>query len=374
MEHQHTLASAVSISGVGLHTGVEVNLRLNPAPANTGIVFKRMDLEGFAIEARAKNVARVSYATSLMKKGVLISTTEHLLSALAGSNVDNVYAEIDNLELPIMDGSALPFVQLVARAGLRRQRASRTYAKVLEPVEVIEGTKRIAVYPSDTFRITYRIAFRHPLIGDQALDFAPSQETYEADIAPARTFGFIEEVEMLRRSGLVRGGSLENAVVLTREGVLNPEGLRFSDEFCRHKVLDLVGDLVLLGHPLIGHVVAERAGHAMHFALVARLLREKNAWAVANAAELEPEAARSFVAIGRESGSMTGQHAFPNDECGMMNDELSTAFHKYDDAPLPCPSPGAPRHPLPGGPRGEGPNHKANEPSPAGRGRRARAG
>jgi UDP-3-O-[3-hydroxymyristoyl] N-acetylglucosamine deacetylase len=270
---------------MGLHTGVPVNVRLVPAAANTGIIFKRTDLEGFVIEARAKHVARVSYATSLMKKGVLISTTEHLLSALAASGVDNVVIEIDNLEVPILDGSALPFLRLIAKAGLRRQRARRTYAKILKPVEVVEGTKRIAVYPSDTFRITYRIAFAHPLIGEQSLDFAPAEGNYEVEIAPARTFGFLEEVEMLRKSGLVRGGSLENAVVLTREGVLNPEGLRFPDEFCRHKILDIIGDLALLGHPLIGHVEADRAGHALHSALVNRLLREKDTWTPVHSSE-----------------------------------------------------------------------------------------
>lgn len=289
MEHQQTIASPAGTSGIGLHTGVPVNLRLVPAPANTGIVFRRTDLEGFSIEAHARNVARVSYATSLMKKGVLISTTEHLLSALAAANVDNVVVEIDNLELPILDGSALPFIRLIAQAGLRRLRARRTYAKVLKPVEVVDGPKRIAVYPSTGFCITYRIAFLHPLIGEQTLEFFPARGNYETEIAPARTFGFIEEVEMLRKSGLVRGGSLENAVVLTREGVLNPEGLRFPDEFCRHKVLDLVGDLALLGRPLIGHVVATRAGHAMHIALLARLLREKGALAVVNFPEIEPK-------------------------------------------------------------------------------------
>jgi len=283
--NQQTVASPISITGMGLHTGVPVNVRLVPAAANTGIIFKRTDLEGFVIEARAKHVARVSYATSLMKKGVLISTTEHLLSALAASGVDNVVIEIDNLEVPILDGSALPFLRLIAKAGLRRQRARRTYAKILKPVEVVEGTKRIAVYPSDTFRITYRIAFAHPLIGEQSLDFAPAEGNYEVEIAPARTFGFLEEVEMLRKSGLVRGGSLENAVVLTREGVLNPEGLRFPDEFCRHKILDIIGDLALLGHPLIGHVEADRAGHALHSALVNRLLREKDTWTPVHSSE-----------------------------------------------------------------------------------------
>jgi UDP-3-O-[3-hydroxymyristoyl] N-acetylglucosamine deacetylase len=233
-----------------------------------------------------RNVARVSYSTSLMRKGVLISTTEHLLSALAASQVDNVFVEIDNLELPIMDGSALPFVRLIEQAGLRRQRAQRTYAKVLKPVEIVDGPKRIAVYPAPVLRITYRIAFPHPVIGEQSFDFIPSRDNYQAKIAPARTFGFMEEVETLRKSGLVRGGSLENALVLTREGVLNPEGLRFPDEFCRHKVLDVIGDMALIGHPVVAHVVAERAGHAMHIALVSRLLREKSAWTLSTSDEI----------------------------------------------------------------------------------------
>jgi UDP-3-O-[3-hydroxymyristoyl] N-acetylglucosamine deacetylase len=278
LDYQHTIGSPASIAGVGLHTGVAVRVNLSPAPPNTGVVFSRIDLEGFLIEAQARNVARVSYATSLMKKGVLISTTEHLLSALAAANVDNVLVEVDNLELPIMDGSAQPFIRLISKAGLKRQRARRSYARVLRPVEVVDGAKRIAVYPANIFRATYHIAFPHPLIGEQSVEFTPGETSYETEIAPARTFGFIAEVEMLRANGLIRGGSLENAVVLTPEGVMNPEGLRFPDEFCRHKVLDIIGDLALLGHPLLGHVVAERAGHAMHIALITRLLREKDAW------------------------------------------------------------------------------------------------
>lgn len=292
MEFQHTLASSVSLTGIGLHTGVPVTLRLTPAPTNTGIVFKRTDLDNFPIEALARNVARVSYATSLMKKGVLISTTEHLLSALAAAQVDNVFAEIDNLELPIVDGSALPFFKALGKAGRRRQRARRSFARVLKPVEVVEGSKRIAVYPAESFRVTYRIAFPHPLIGEQSLEYVSGRSNYESEIAPARTFGFYEEVEMLRKSGLIQGGSLENAVVLTRDGVMNPEGVRFPDEFCRHKVLDIIGDLALLGHPLIGHVVAERAGHAMHVALVDKLLRHKEAWETVTSAALEPRKAR----------------------------------------------------------------------------------
>jgi UDP-3-O-[3-hydroxymyristoyl] N-acetylglucosamine deacetylase len=285
LANQHTLATPVSVCGIGLHTGVKVNLRLCPAPGNTGILFRRTDLEGFTIEALSRNVARVSYATSLMKKGVLISTTEHLLSALAGLDVDNVLVEIDNLELPILDGSARPFVELIAQAGIRRQRANRSFVKILRPVEVIDGTRRIVVYPADTFHVTYRIVFPHPLIGAQSIEFATGSSDYAAEIAPARTFGFLEELEMLRRNGLIRGGSLENAVVLDRTGVINPEGLRFPDEFCRHKLLDLIGDFALLGRPLIGHVVAERAGHAMHAQLVSRLLRERNSWRLVSSPE-----------------------------------------------------------------------------------------
>jgi UDP-3-O-[3-hydroxymyristoyl] N-acetylglucosamine deacetylase len=266
---------------------------LLPARANQGIVFRRTDLEGFEIEAQARNVARVSYATSLMKRGVLISTTEHLLSALAASGVDNVVVEIDNLELPIMDGSAEPFVRMIDEAGVRPERARRRYAKVLKPVEVVDGAKRIAVYPSDSFRITYRISFPHPLIGEQSFEFSSAQAQYAVEVAPARTFGFVEEIEMLRENGLIRGGSLENAVVLTCDGVMNP--LRFPDEFCRHKVLDLIGDLALLGHPLIGHVVADRAGHAMHFALVSSLLRNRNAWTLVTSRE--PESSKAAQAL-----------------------------------------------------------------------------
>lgn len=287
MVNQHTIARKVDIAGIGLHTGVTVNLCLVPAPVNTGIVFRRTDLEGFRIEARVRHVAHVSYATSLMKKGVLISTTEHLLSALSASGVDNVYIDLDNLEVPIVDGSALPFLRIIVGAGLRRQRAKRSYVKVLQPIEIVEGAKRIALYPSPRLCISYRIVFSHRSIGDLSFQFTPATDDYSKEIAPARTFGFLEEVEMLRKSGLIKGGSLENAVVLSRDAVLNPEGLRFPDEFCRHKVLDVIGDLALLGRPLIAHVEAERAGHAMHVALVERLLSEKDSWELVDSDESE---------------------------------------------------------------------------------------
>lgn len=297
MGQQHTLASEVSLSGIGLHTGVTVNVRLLPAPVHTGVVFKRTDLDGFTIEAQSRHVARVSYATSLMKKGVLISTTEHLLSALAGLGVDNAVVEIDNLELPIVDGSALPFVKLILQAGLRPQRARRAYAKILKPLELSEGSKKIAVYPADTFAVSYSIDFPHPVIGTQSLDFTPNAGSYERTIAPARTFGFLAEVEMLLKSGLVKGGSLENVVVLDPEKVMNPEGLRFPDEFCRHKILDLIGDISLFGHPLMGHVVAVRAGHAMHAQLVSQLLRRKDCWALTTSPPLSSNTSISAAAV-----------------------------------------------------------------------------
>ena len=296
IEKQQTLAGQARVTGIGLHTGTAVNLTLSPAPANSGIIFRRTDLEGFSIRAHAKAVARVSYATSLMRNGVLISTTEHLLSALAALGVDNVYADLDNLEVPIMDGSALPFVREILKSGVKQQRARRQHIQIIEGVEIQDGAKRIAAYPSERFRITCSIDFPHPLIGNQALEWSPNSGDYAGEIAPARTFGFIDEVEKLRAAGLVRGGSLENAVVLSQDAVLNPEGLRFADEFCRHKALDLIGDLALLGHPMIGHIVAHRAGHAMHYALVSRLLQEKKAWRFVDSFAIHPQTSSRLTA------------------------------------------------------------------------------
>lgn len=275
---QRTLADRVTFSGVGLHTGVRVNATLEPAPANTGIVFRRTDLESFPIKALAANVARVAYATSLMRKGVLISTTEHLLSALAALRVDNVYVDIDNVEVPILDGSALPFAQGILRVGLKNQRGRRSWFEVVKPVEIQDGARRIAIFPSPVFRVTCGIDFPHALIGAQEVDWSADDDTFVDQIAPARTFQFLDKVQELRDAGLVRGGSLENAIVLSEDGVLNPEGLRFRDEFCRHKTLDLIGDFALLGHPVAGHVVSHRGGHALHYALVSRLLQDKRAW------------------------------------------------------------------------------------------------
>jgi UDP-3-O-[3-hydroxymyristoyl] N-acetylglucosamine deacetylase len=267
----------VECEGVGLHSGAPVRLRILPAPAGSGIRFRRTDLDGFEIEALGRNVARVSYATSLMKKGVLISTTEHLLSALIGTGIDNAIIELDNLELPILDGSAQPFVEMVLRAGVRKQRRPRTYMKITRELELREGNKFIAVYPANTYSVSYSINFPHPLIGEEVFRVELTNGSYLREIAHARTFGFLHEAEAMRQQGLIRGASTENAVVLTRDAVLNPP-LRFRDEFVRHKVLDLIGDLALVGKQILGSIVADRAGHAMHTALVSRLLRDHSLW------------------------------------------------------------------------------------------------
>jgi UDP-3-O-[3-hydroxymyristoyl] N-acetylglucosamine deacetylase len=252
-------------------------MRILPAPPGTGIVFRRADLDGFEVEANIRNVARVSYATSLMKKGVLISTTEHLLSACIGLGVDNAYVELDNLELPILDGSAQPFIELIQKAGLRKQRRPRRYMKILRELEMREGNKFISVYPADSYSVSYSINFPHPLIGKETFQVELSNGSYLRKIAAARTFGSREDEKAMRNMGLIRGASRENCIVLTRDGVENGP-LRFSDEFVRHKVLDLVGDLALLGKPILGKIVADRAGHAMHTALVSRILRDKTLW------------------------------------------------------------------------------------------------
>jgi UDP-3-O-[3-hydroxymyristoyl] N-acetylglucosamine deacetylase len=277
LKQEQTIRSAVECSGVGLHSGAPVNLRILPAPAGSGIIFRRVDLEGFEVEAISRNVARVSYATSLMKRGVLISTTEHLLSALIGTGIDNAIIELDNLELPILDGSARPFLDLIHKVGIRKQRRGRVYLRILRELELREGNKFIAVYPAENYSVSYTVNFPHPLIGRESFSVDLSDGNYLSEIAPARTFGFLHEAEAMRQQGLIRGASKENAIVLTQEGIMNPP-LRFADEFVRHKVLDLIGDLALLGKQILGNVVADRAGHAMHTALVSRLLRDRTLW------------------------------------------------------------------------------------------------
>ena len=286
---EQTIQSEISFSGVGLHSGAMVAMRLVPAPAGSGIVFRRTDLDNFEIPATGRNVAKVSYATSLMRQSVLIQTTEHLLSALIGFGVDNVIVEVDNLEVPILDGSALPYVQAFQATGLRQQRRRREYLKVLKAVEVRDGSKFIGVYPGTVYGIDYTIAFPQP-IGCESFRGDLAVGDYINLIAPARTFGFKEDEPMLRNMGLIRGASEACAIILSKQGVQNGP-LRFVDEFVRHKVLDLIGDLALAGRRIQGHVVAERAGHAMHTALVQRLMRDRSAWELAHGYDEVPEPA-----------------------------------------------------------------------------------
>lgn len=295
---EQTIEAPIELSGVGLHSGAPVTMRLLPAPGGSGIVFRRTDLDNFEIPANGRNVAKVSYATSLMRQGVLISTTEHLLSALVGMGVDNVIVELDNLELPILDGSGLPFIDLLREAGIQESRRLRRYMRILRPISVDANGKSVAILPSDGFQLRCHNFFAHPLVGEQTLELDVTPQTYAREIAPARTFGFEYELDQMRDMGLIRGASLDNAICFTRDGVANPGGLRFTDECCRHKALDLIGDLALIGRPLLGCVVAEKAGHAMHVALVNKLMSDPSLYEIVTLdrnAAIKPKLAHAFV-------------------------------------------------------------------------------
>ena len=279
MIKQTTLGSSVETDGVGLHTAVPVKVRLTPAPPDTGYVFRRTDLGGFEIPATVESVAHCGYATTLMRTGVMLSTVEHLLSALRGLGVDNVYIDVDNLEIPILDGSAEVFAEMI------EQPLARRALLVREKVSFQQGDRRISVEPGDHYEIDCLIDFPHPLIGVQKFSLHLNDGAFSREIAAARTFGFTHEIEALRRANLIRGGSLDNAIVLTPNGMLNETGLRFRDEFVRHKILDIIGDLALLGMPIVGKVVAERSGHIMHAGLMSKLLRMRSAWDIVDMPE-----------------------------------------------------------------------------------------
>ena len=295
MRFETTTHRPVEARGVGLHSGVDVSIRILPAPKGAGIVFVRTDLNRFAIPASWKYVARVSYATSLMRQGVLLSTTEHILSVFYGMEIDNAFIEIDSLEAPILDGSGRPFVELLERAGRRQLRRKRRYLRIRRPVEVRDDGRRITILPADSFRITCLTDFGHPLAARAEIDLDLIPARYAREIAPARTFGFQHDLDRMRDMGLIRGASLDNAICFTPAGVLNGGGLRFPDECCRHKVLDLIGDLALIGRPLLGHVIAERAGHAMHTALVAKIMNDRSTYELLTLDQLATEAARALV-------------------------------------------------------------------------------
>lgn len=280
IRNQRTLMNTIRLRGIGLHSGKNVRMQIHPAPVDTGIIFVRTDLGDAEIIAVAANTGATSYATSLNQNGAEVKTVEHLLSALAGLNIDNAVVELDSAEVPIMDGSAGPFLRLIAEAGIRNQEKVQPVLKILKPVFVREGNKQLAVWPADYPGISYFIDFNHPMLKEQSLQYAPSEESYMREIADARTFGFMSDVKTLQANGLARGASLDNAVALGEDAVLNKEGLRFNDEFVRHKILDLVGDFSLVGMPVIGHIVAHKSGHAMNARMISMLLNSPQSWII----------------------------------------------------------------------------------------------
>jgi len=286
---RRTLAAERVIEGVGLHTGEHCRLRLVPAAAETGIVFVRADLGGVRIPALLENAGPSFYATVLQKDGASVSTIEHLMAALYALQVDDLEVEMDAAEAPILDGSSRPFVATILDAGFREHDAERAYIHVVRPLTVAHEDKRISVHPCTEYRVTYAIDFEHPALGYQELTASLWRaDQFEEKLAPARTFTFESEIAALRARGLARGGSLENAVVVGKDGILNPP-LRFPDEFVRHKMLDLTGDLSLLGHPLRGHVVAYRAGHDLHSRLARAIAESPDAWYLAPWSEIAAE-------------------------------------------------------------------------------------
>jgi len=297
MDAQRTLKRQISCAGIGLHSGHKVTLTLKPAAADTGIRFRRTDLD-VEIPANVREVSSVQHATVLGKGGATVETVEHLLAALVSAGVDNVVVELNHREVPIMDGSSAPFLYLLQEAGIKKLASNRKYLKILKPVQVATGdNKRIAIYPSDHFKVSYTISFDHPLLRHQSRTERITETSFADHIAAARTFGFLKEVEWLRQNGLALGGSLENAIVIGDTGVLN--ALRFEDEFVRHKILDVVGDLALVGYPIVGHVVAHRAGHALHTQLASEILADQDAWCLVEAPAAVPDAA--FEPVGATS-------------------------------------------------------------------------
>jgi UDP-3-O-[3-hydroxymyristoyl] N-acetylglucosamine deacetylase len=280
MPNQHTLNDEIAFTGIGLHSGCPVNMVLRPAPPGTGVVFRRTDLDGFPVEANAAHIANVSYATTLMKRGVMISTVEHVLSALYALGVDNAVIDVDNLEVPILDGSAHPYVEQIMEAGLNSQDAPRQVLRIRQEVHHTLGDKTISARPADGFRVSYGIHFDHPVIGRQEMTYQLALDGFRREVAPCRTFGFLKEISALKENGLIKGGSLDNAVVLSDTAVLNPEGLRYPDEFIRHKVLDFLGDISLLGHPVLGDFQVFKGGHGLHAALVRHILADPAHYAV----------------------------------------------------------------------------------------------
>jgi len=276
---QRTIKKPVNCTGIGLHSGKKVNLAIKPAPVNHGIKFIRTDLlNSPGITAHFNQVVDTSLATVIGSDGCIVSTIEHVMASFAGLSIDNALVELDAYEVPVMDGSAGPFIEMIKRAGIKNQSAPRHFFLIKEPIMLEEADKSVSVYPSATFKITYTIEFNHPLIKKQTYSIDLSDEIFESTISRARTFGFLHEVEYMKRYGLALGGSLENAVVIDKDSIVNEDGLRFENEFVRHKILDCLGDFSLLGMPVLGHLIVVKSGHAFNHAFLEKFFSQKKSW------------------------------------------------------------------------------------------------
>ena len=280
MRYQNTLKSEVLVRGIGLHSGRTINMRLKPAPRDTGIVFVRKDKKSVEVNASVNSVADTTFATNLAFDGARVGTVEHLLSALAGLNIDNLCVELDGPEVPIMDGSALYFTHKILEVGIAKQAKKVSCIRILKPIVITEGHCQIAVVPYEGTKISCSVNYNHPLFEEQKLSIDVTGTNFIKEIAPARTFGFLRDVRMLRLNGLAKGGSLDNAIVVGENGVLNKGELRFKDEFVRHKILDTIGDFSLLGYPVYGHIIAHRPGHSLNVKFLRKLLLSADSWEI----------------------------------------------------------------------------------------------
>ncbi len=279
MRFQRTLKQETSFEGIGLHTGRYAKVRLKPAPRDTGIIFTRRDKD-IALKASMGSVSDTAFSTTLGYDGVKIRTVEHILAALSGLGIDNLIVEVNGPEIPILDGSSIELISLILNSGIAKQGKKRPFLRITNPVIFADGQAEIAAFPYDGRRITYRIHFNHHLLGEQNLSLEISEENFVKEIAPARTFGFLKDVEYLKANGFAKGGSLENAIILGSDGILNASGLRFKDEFVRHKMLDLIGDFSLIGFPIYGHIIANKSGHTANLKFLKKLISYQNCWEI----------------------------------------------------------------------------------------------
>lgn len=291
MRFQRTLKNEISFSGIGLHTGKHVHVTLRPSPRDSGITFYRSD-KGSFIKADIATVIDSAYATTIGNNETKVKTVEHILAAFAGLGIDNAVVELNGPEIPILDGSATEIAGLILKAGIAKQGKKTTYMKITKPIAIEDGHSEIAVFPYNGRKITFRIDFKHSLISEQTLSLDINEETFVREIAPARTFGFLKDVQYLIAKGLALGGSLNNAIILNESGIMNPSGLRFKDEFVRHKILDAIGDFSLLGMPIQGHIVANKAGHSTNIRFLRYLINRPDCWEVVSESAYAPSLAQ----------------------------------------------------------------------------------